>query len=436
MQLGNGVEGKPFRYDRLKAYFIYSFCLANGEEPLREDELKQYILNKRDWTDRLPDDRLGAISPFLSVKAMRAFKQVPPRPAQIGSHTFDLSAQFRLFTIGGTLTICFDLCGKELRSLAVSDTHDLLQVLGMSYKSQCDSSSEPLLYGDEAYPSLYILFKKLLDAECAGLKVLGREGLDLRDLSSGIVEKIPVPQSPWMVTVFKVSGPEQEAFCSGTTIERAMTGAEKSLAILPYYHDIGPVLFRSVSGENFPVEPTYRGQEGGINAGGATQLSNMHLDARMFVCSSRRNVVCVTGDLEGEPSSYFLPGILSINEQVRSRWHALVAINCMLDGILDQYGRTKDVGDSDTASDNKIIESRRTNEGKYIKGILRSRRWTARVLDDPGVYIMAGDALAGLYARGKEVFRLDELKTLLLQKADIVDRLHADEQQLTWIDRA
>jgi hypothetical protein len=433
------VEGKSFKYDRVKVYFIFSFCLANRTgsnvaAPLFEDDLAS-IVGKHGWTDQLPNDRRGAISPFLSVKTMRAFKNVPRSVARIGSQQVELSAQFRLFAVGGTLTICFDLAGNGPRSLGVKNTHDLMQVLGMSFDSQCNT--EPIVCSEGTQcASLYAFFKRLLDAEREGLRAETRGRIDLHDLSDDVLDaNIPIPQSPWMVTVFKVSGAEQQAFCDGSTVERVVTPVEKARSILPYYHEIGPILFRSVSGKNFPMEPTYRGQEAGIDAGFGTQLSNMHLDARMFACSSRRNVVCITGEMEGEPYSYFLPGILTINEQVRSRWHSLIVLNRTLDGILLEYGRTRDIGDFESSRET-LVESRRMKESEHVRRILLSRQWISRVLDDPGIYTIAGDALAALYARGKEVFCLDELKTLLLQKADLVDRLHADEQQLTWISRA
>jgi hypothetical protein len=429
MGIDAAMQSKPFRYDRLQLHFIYSFCLSNGREPLYSGEFEK-ILKQPEWTREIPRDRQGGITPFLQLTLMRAYKSVDFGTVNVNGRHVKLSGLFRLFGIGGTLTLSMDLEPGKSKKLTTTDAHELLKVLRMSHSD----SVEPLICGKEKYSSLLDLFRTTLLRECEALAQGTGCHIRAYDRGENLVDH-SMAQSPWLVTVFQVSDEEAKAFCSGIDANTIVSSEEKTQHILPYYHEIGPILFRSVSGENFPVEPTYRGREGGIKSSSNGLLSNMHLDARMFVCSSRRNVVCVAKSLEDEPASYFLPGILGINEGVRARWHALIMLNRSLDGILDRYGVTVDVGEQVPAGSTKTIESRRASEGELLREIVLLRRWIARVLDDPGIYTISGDALAALYDRGKEVFSLDELKRLLLEKADLVDRLHAYEQQLSWAIR-
>jgi hypothetical protein len=316
------------------------------------------------------------------------------------------------------------------RKYNTDDVHELMSVLNLSTRS-----GGTQIHCAKHVGSAYALFKDVLDKECKGLNALNL-GLKINpyDSSRGLLDPMAsVPQSPWLVTTFQVSGSEYDAFCTGTTDERTLSADEKTRNILPYYHDLAPILFRSVTGKDFPVEPTYRGREGGIDARNGSQLSNMHLDARLFACSSRRNVVCITGDIDGEPASYFLPGVLGINEMVRARWHALIILNRNLDHILASYRAENAQNKSGEFRTRRGMKMHRAREGKNLHDILASRRWMAPLLDDPGIYTIAGDALATLYERGKEVFKLDELRTLLLQKAELVDRMQSDQAQLAWV---
>lgn len=424
-----GMKSKPFTYQRGRFDLIFSYCLAHGEDPLHESDFRTIVKQGEQWTTSLPDDRKGAISPFLALDVPRAFKQILVGDALIEQKRVKVSALFRLFPVGGTLTLTFEFGARGKEPLTTKHLHELLAITGTSYGTKATNIDFP----ERTYASAYHLFSALLKAECASLREKQGIPVSWYDKHESTATDGLIPQSPWLVTSFEVDGEVADAFCAGTDGERVMTGDEKSARIAPYLHDIGPILFRSISGHNFPVEPTYRGPEGGMDASLGNRLSSMHLDARMFVCSSRRNVLCVTRKLDADPASYFLPGVLGINELVRARWHALIVLNRNLDQVLRSYTETRDVGDEE--SQDKVVSSRRAIEKVMLKRIIRSRRWTTRVLDDQGIYLIAGDALASLYARGKEIFGLDELMTLLIRKSELVDRLHSDEQQKSWIER-
>jgi Ni,Fe-hydrogenase III large subunit len=61
-----------------------------------------------------------------------------------------------------------------------------------------------------------------------------------------------------------------------------------------------------------------------------------------------------------------------------------------------------------------------------VRGMLVS------TLEDPTIYIVAGDALSKLYSRLAEIFRLVELKRALIEKMDLVDRIYRDARELDW----
>jgi len=429
MGIDAAVQSKPFKFDRLQLHFIYSFCLANGDEPLYAENVSR-LLGKRGWTATPPVDRQGIIAPFLMLKLVRAFKGIQFGTATIAERRVRLSGLLRLFSAGGTFTLSMELEPQRRKQYDTDDVHALMSALHFSRRPGGTQIRCAKRVG-----TAYALFKEVLEEECAGLSSLGL-GLKVNayDAARGLLDPMAsVTQSPWLVTTFQVSGPEHDAFCTGTTDVSVVSAEAKARNILPYYHDLAPILFRSVTGKDFPVEPTYRGREAGIDSRNGSQLSNMHLDARLFACSSRRNVLCVTGDIEAEPASYFLPGVLGINEMVRARWHALIILNRNLDHILAGYRGESTSDDPEKLRSRRGMKLRRERETRHLHDILVSRRWIAPLLDDPGIYTIAGDALAALYERGKEVFKLDELRTLLLQKAELVDRMQSDQSQLAWV---
>jgi len=59
----------------------------------------------------------------------------------------------------------------------------------------------------------------------------------------------------------------------------------------------------------------------------------------------------------------------------------------------------------------------------------------ATSLEDPGIYVLAGDALSRLHESLKEIFSLRELRETILGKSDLLDRLYGDMIQSDWLEQ-
>ena len=146
-------------------------------------------------------------------------------------------------------------------------------------------------------------------------------------------------QSPWVVTVLEVDQPLADVFCDWFADE-VDPAAAKAERIKPYHQDIARILFRSVSGMDFYLEPTYLSYS---SEGPVPRFNSVNVDARLFVCISTRSILCICQDKGQDPGLYFIPAALDLYETIRSQWHMLVIMNKMLDGALDLVqDRSKD----------------------------------------------------------------------------------------------
>jgi hypothetical protein len=226
-----------------------------------------------------------------------------------------------------------------------------------------------------------------------------------KDLINAKVEA----QNPWVVTAAEVEGKAADAFCSmgDAGDDPART---KMMRIRKYERDIVPLVFRSVTSD-LVLEPAYVEPPTSVGIPG---LYSVNIDARLFVTLSRRSIFCLCPDLNANPALYFLPGLLDLCETVRARWHTLVMINKYVDKLLPGLRGPKQT------------RLERREQLFTVRGMLVS------TLEDPTIYIVAGDALSKLYSRLAEIFRLVELKRALIEKMDLVDRIYRDARELDW----
>jgi hypothetical protein len=348
-------------------------------------------------------ERLG-IAPHLAVNQNAAWIAFAALEGRVKQHTVTIDRFARLFPIGGTLCITLRLSRAGNQLLGTSAIQDLLSLT--ERRTDTSGVSVPMLMikGEKAEISLYGLFQQTVQALCTSLQA---HWLDF-DPETRIMEAGSDSQSPWVVTAAEVDGEVRRAFCTSGA-PYANRALDKSVRIKPYEHDIAPLLFRSVSTE-FELEPAYIDPMGDTGLPG---LTNLNLDARLFVLMSRRSVLCLTGSLEEDPAHYFLPGLLDICETVRARWHVLIVMNRMLDASLN------------------LLQTGVTPE-KKLEELVRMRGWTARSLDDPGIYIVAGEALSRIYEQLQQTFRVAELRTYLFDKVNLLERMHRDRLQLDW----
>jgi hypothetical protein len=185
------------------------------------------------------------------------------------------------------------------------------------------------------------------------------------------------------------------------------------LSIRPYESEVAEIVFRSIA-EDLVLEPAYVQPP---NTRSVPGLFSVNVDARLFVCSSRRSILCLCRNIDEDPADYFVPTLLDICEVVRAHWHALVMINKMMDSAMRDF----------VALRGKAVDRRQKLKSLRVQ--------LANSLEDPTMYIVAGDALSKIMDDLTRIFRLEELRTALLRKMDLIDNIYSDARDLFWLER-
>jgi hypothetical protein len=316
-----------------------------------------------------------------------------------------LRSLIRIFPSGATCCLTVDVTAEPTQKLS---TADILKLLNLTSQRAAASTGAPELVclegEDSGGKSLYDRFEELVTNLCT------EHSLDRLDVRYDLIEPGRECQSPWLVTVAAVDDEIAEAFC-GHGDAADDPARSKMIKIRRYEPSIAPILFRSVAKQLF-LEPAYVEPPTPVGVPG---LFSVNLDARLFVCMSRRSILCICEDSDVDPASYFVPGVLDICEMVRARWHSLVTLNRLIDLTIRQ-----------------MVDPKKKRRFKQSK-VLSLRQMLATGLEDPTVYIIAGDALSKLYLNLRDVFRLDELKNTLIEKMDLMDRVYRDVLELSWL---
>jgi hypothetical protein len=422
--------GPRFECRKVEVHYIYSFALGKvvaGSDGIRPASLpfEPSTIAERDSGKKGDPSEISrlkvggaphrfGIAPHLAVKQDVAWGEFADLPGAVNGHAITVARLLRLFPIGGTACLTIRLNSPDGDHIGVETIKGLLSLTDQ--RSDIASSAPRLtIHGDRAGVSLYGLFERTVKELCSAVEA---QWLDF-DAEPSILERPSEARSevqsdsqgPWVVTIAEVDGRVKDAFCSskGSGSRRLR---EKLDRMRPYERQIAPILFRSVS-KQFDLEPAYVDP---MTPGGLPGLSNLNLDARFYVQMSRRSVFCVTSDLKKDPAKYFIPGLLDICETVRANWHMLVVMNRMLDDILD------------------FLREDKAELSERLSGVIRIREWVAKSLDDPGVYIVAGDALAGIYERLQGTFRIADLRSLLFRKVDLLERMYKDRFELEFLE--
>ena len=77
---------------------------------------------------------------------------------------------------------------------------------------------------------------------------------------------------------------------------------------------------------------------------------------------------------------------------------------------------------------------RGVEQARRVEDIIALREWLATMLQAPGTYVFAGDALGQIYAQLKGTFSVDFLGDLVMRKIQLLDRLYEDILQLEWLN--
>lgn len=416
------TQESAFKCRSASVHFIYSFAFSDPDKSILSlDNLEK--AHRKLLKRGRPPSRKG-IPPHLLLKQNLLWREgahlknvdVSTRSKRregervndvdVRSLSVDINALFRIFPIGATCSINVETrraTGAEL------DVEEVLILLGLVEQREtnsqhtCTIRSEAVTRGKgRDYLSLNELFREQLTQLA--------EQLDVEWLDVGYTEKNDDAQSPWVVTVLEVDGDRAEAFC-GWFPKAEHPADAKAKRIRPYHQDIARILFRSVSGMNFYLEPAYLSYSSG---GTAPIFDSVNLDARLFVCISTRSILCICRD-GVDPALYFVPEVLDVYELIRSQWHMLVIMNKMLDDAL-----------SLVQDPNQSTEAR-------LEEIVKVRTWLARILEDPGAYMVSGDALTRIYNESQKSLRMAELRERLMDKIELLERMFRDLVDLDWM---
>lgn len=393
-------------FRRVAIHFIYSFTLT--------DQSNQILVPLNVVGDHPPTSGFGSpperlsIASHLELKSESAWEILPSLEGTFGSHLVKLDPLIRLFPCGATC--CFTLAISASGDERIS-RNDVVKLLAITRQLEKDISVRSwggIAWNSAAPASLYDLFVASVKGFCKRVSKNPGDVSWLDDAKQLINVQVEA-QNPWVVTAAEVEGEAADAFCSigDAGDDPART---KMMRIRKYERDIVPLVFRSVTSD-LVLEPAYVEPPTSVGIPG---LFSVNIDARLFVTLSRRSIFCLCPDLDANPAEYFLPGLLDLCETVRARWHTLVMINKYVDKLLPGLRGPKQT------------RLERREQLFTVRGMLVS------TLEDPTIYIVAGDALSKLYSRLAEIFRLVELKRALIEKMDLVDRIYRDARELDW----
>lgn len=400
-----------FICQRVTVHFIYSFSLQrkNGSYLVDPSAL---VKARRSWRAGTPISRRG-IAPHLVVKPNSAWHEDRRLNGSVQGRRGSVGRLTRLFPIGGTCCIDIEIPKTPNGELDTHAIQGILHLVHLGHKERTVAAKSKLTLRRDggADERVYHLFAGAVRELC--------EASDLKWLDEEFIDVDEETQSPWVVTVAEVEGAVADAFCSSGGLGDD-PAREKMLRIREFEHDIAPIVFRSVSAE-LPLEPAYVDPP---TPAGIPGLSSVNLNARLFVTMSRRSILCICPDKNSDPADYFVPGLLDVCEIIRSRWHMLIMMNTILD---DTLRHLRDEGETE-GSRRALSRTGRRRKLMFL------REWLATSLEDPAIYVVAGDALSKIYRELAETFRIDELQTMLLGKINLLDGLYRDMLALRWME--
>jgi len=404
---------------RVAVHFIYSFCLEDKDSYLVDihEVIKSY---QGKASQGKPRERKG-ITPHLTFKSMEGWVDLPKMSAEIWQgrelpQEAELSGFIRLFPVGCSCCITVTTTAEGENRL---DCDAIMNLLRLVRRSEDDKvytfriKKSPL----GGLKTVFEFFERAVVDLCR------HSGLEWLERKRGFISEEGESQNPWVVVVIEDDDDLAKAFCSRDDWKALRPADDKMERMRPYLEDIASILYRSVTDSIVP-EPAYLDRSDRSDR--IQGIKNENLDARLFVSLSRRAILCIgrygpeaRRDSEEYPADYFLPGLLDLCEMVRVRWHMLIVMNRVVDEELrkarSQFRKGKSVPLDET-----------------LEQIMRIRAWLATSLEDPGIYVIAGDALSKLHGELQEVFRIQELREMILGKVELVDRLFTDLSQWDW----
>lgn len=308
---------------------------------------------------------------------------------------------------------------EETYKISTKDVHKLLQLI--KSKGQEASSQPSLLFPSGAKITLYGLFKLIIKKICEPIEG-GDTKLEWLETQGDkpMISKSTENQTPMVTSILEVDEHTAKAFCQSGSKGKD-PAQSKMLEIQEYEEEIAPILFRAPksNSDNIPVlmlEPSYMRSTTPLGVPG---LFNMGVDARIYFNISRRSALCICENANKSPADHFINDLLNLIEIVRARWHMLIIMNQVLDHSIRDFRSGID-----------DIEY----EGNKLREMVRLREWLSTSLEDPGIYVVAGEFLSNLSNKLEKTFRIDELRQLVLGKLKLLEALYRDINEIKMLE--
>ncbi|MCD4742939.1 MAG: hypothetical protein K8R67_10740 [Desulfobacteraceae bacterium] len=440
MPKSNNTTNGEFFCRGLTIHFIYSFSLSKKPE---SDDKVNYVIDpaialqckSRDFRRVAlgnPNCRNGimphiiftqnkkfADSAYVDFGAMDAVIQ--PDEVKI-----NINRLIRIFRTACTCTISIEVPRSIKNKMTTSNTLDFLNLVRLKIRNVGGKSQKRIEIGNGSkerwnkQESIYSIFFKTLKSfvqHCRKTK-----NIRLLGAVNKMIDLNKENQTPWIVTVTEVDGEIERAFCQDYSNENDPSAA-KMRAIGKYEKDIAPIVFRSI-GPDMPLEPTYTDPP---TPNGLPGLFNMGLDSRLYINMSRRSALIICASKDKDPARFFLPDFLNICEIVRTRWHMLILMNRVIDTTM------KSLREAAMADRISVNSKNKFNMQAHLLKFISLKEWLTTSSDDPGIYVVAGDALSRLNSDLVNTFRIEELRNLVMNKLSLMERIFRNYQEWRWL---
>lgn len=423
----------------LTIHFIYSFSLSKKTE---FDNKVNYVIdpaialqchsnNVKKVAIGNPDRRMGILPHIVFTQdedyTDSAYIDFESIDATIREYDVTINRLVRIFRTACTCTISVEIARHEENIIDVKNILKLLGLVRLKVVDKRNTDRDIIKFrnrlGDvwSETESIYSIFFKTLQelenhCEEKNIRLLGSV--------NKMVDLETENQTPWVVTITEVDGEIEQAFCRDYSNENDPSAA-KMRAIRKYEKDIAPIVFRSMDLQMFFLEPAYTDPP---TPNGLPGLYNMGLDARLYINISRRSALCICENKDQDTAGFFLPDLLNICEIVRARWHMLILMNRVLDITM------KEVREYATEDDGRMpVSTKKRKAEDHVYTFMILKDWLSTSSEDPGIYVVAGDALSRLNDHLVDTFRIEELRGLVMNKLDLMERIYHDLQEWQWL---
>lgn len=415
-------------------YFIYSFMPTLNEFSLKDKDIillyeslksEQTLNGKITFDEGKPKSRIG-ISTFNSLEHKNiGFLQLPFMDVEAESLTLKITPLFRFFPNGSTLTFQVETQTEDIQP---NEIHEILHLVSQEKNEKAkvpiilqhiETNDNAFMFYEQFFvndngkykTTIFELFKGIVKKTLSLDEDKNEENKDKIKFNLKCEQYLnknqQEPRTPWVITVLDVDDELHNVFCSGQ-LDESLSSDVKSDAILEHSKIIAPILYRSVTGEDFKLEPSYPFLPKRLN------FFNLNLDSRLYVDISRRSILCITNDQLQKPASYFIPVLLDISEMTFTRWQSLLIINKIIDDALKNFT-------DETLNARERVE-------KIMKLIIKF----SSCLEDTSNYFIGGDALREIHDKLIDNFKINDLLNITLKKIDMLEKYSKYSLEISW----